>query len=119
VQQYINIPLRTPPGYTPNDVSVGDLDGDGEYEIILHQTGRSIDTPSTGISGIPIFQAYKFDGTFLWQYHLEENIREGAHYTQFMVYDLDGDGIAEFACRQLTGQLMVLGKSLVIQLKMA
>ena len=110
VQQYINIPLRTPPGYTPNDISVGDLDGDGEYEIILHQTGRSIDTPSTGISGIPIFQAYKFDGTFLWQISLGRNIREGAHYTQFMVYDLDGDGIAEFACKTADGTIDGTGK---------
>jgi rhamnogalacturonan endolyase len=109
-QQYINIPLRTPPGYTPNDVSVGDLDGDGEYEIILHQTGRSIDTPSPGISGIPIFQAYKMDGTFLWQISLGRNIREGAHYTQFIVYDLDGDGIAEFACKTADGTIDGAGK---------
>jgi len=109
-QQYINIALRTPPGYTPNDISVGDLDGDGEYEIIVHQTGRSIDTPSPGISGIPIFQAYKMDGTFLWQISLGKNIREGAHYTQFMVYDLDGDGIAEFACKTADGTIDGLGK---------
>ncbi|MDD3321388.1 MAG: rhamnogalacturonan lyase [Paludibacter sp.] len=108
-QQYINIPLRTPLGYTPNDVSVGDLDGDGEYEIIVHQTGRSIDTPSPGISGIPIFQAYKMDGTFLWQINLGKNIREGAHYTQFMVYDLDGDGIAEFACKTADGTIDGIG----------
>ncbi len=110
VQQYINIPLKTPAGYTPNDVSVGDLDGDGEYELVLHQTGRSIDTPSTGISGIPIFQAYKMDGTFLWQISLGRNIREGAHYTQFMVYDLDGDGIAEFACKTADGTTDGMGK---------
>jgi rhamnogalacturonan endolyase len=109
-QQYLNIPLRTPPGYTPNDVSVGDLDGDGEYELIVHQTGRSIDTPSTGISGIPIFQAYKLDGTFLWEISLGRNIREGAHYTQFMVYDLDGDGIAEFACKTADGTIDGKGK---------
>ena len=109
-QQYINIALRTPPGYTPNDISVGDLDGDGEYEIIVHQTGRSIDTPSPGISDIPIFQAYKMDGTFLWQISLGKNIREGAHYTQFMVYDLDGDGIAEFACKTADGTIDGLGK---------
>ena len=109
-QQYLNIPLRTPPGYTPNDVSVGDLDGDGEYELIVHQTGRSIDTPSTGISGIPVFQAYKMDGTFLWQISLGKNIREGAHYTQFMVYDLDGDGIAEFACKTADGTIDGKGK---------
>lgn len=109
-QQYINIALRTPPGYTPNDISVGDLDGDGEYEIIVHQTGRGFDTPSAGISDIPIFQAYKMDGTFLWQISLGKNIREGAHYTQFMVYDLDGDGIAEFACKTADGTIDGLGK---------
>jgi rhamnogalacturonan endolyase len=110
VQQYINIPLRTPAGYTPNDASAGDLDGDGEYELILHQTGRSIDTPSTGISGIPVFQAYKLDGTFLWEISLGRNIREGAHYTQFMVYDLDGDGISEFACKTADGTIDGTGK---------
>jgi rhamnogalacturonan endolyase len=109
-RQYINIPLKTPVGYTPNDVSVGDLDGDGEYEIIVHQTGRSIDTPSPGISGVPIFQAYKTDGTLLWEINLGKNIREGAHYTQFMVYDLDGDGIAEFACKTADGTIDGVGK---------
>jgi rhamnogalacturonan endolyase len=109
---YLNIPLKTPQGYTPNDASVGDLDGDGQYEIVLHQTGRSIDTPSTGISGIPIFQAYKMDGTLLWEISLGKNIREGAHYTQFMVYDLDGDGIAEFACKTADGTID--GKGTVI-----
>jgi rhamnogalacturonan endolyase len=115
VQKYINIPLRTPAGYSPNDVSAGDLDGDGEYELILHQIGRSIDTPSTGISGIPVFQAYKLDGTFLWEISLGRNIREGAHYTQFMVYDLDGDGISEFACKTADGTIdgtgIVIGDS--------
>jgi len=111
-KQYIEVPLKTPEGYTPNDISVGDLDGDGEYELVLHQTGRSIDTPSTGISGIPVFQAYKMDGTFLWEINLGRNIREGAHYTQFMVYDLDGDGISEFACKTADGTID--GKGTVI-----
>ena len=109
-QQYITIPLKTPAGYAPNDASVGDLDGDGEYEVILHQSGRGIDNPSTGISGIPIFQAYKMDGTFLWEITLGRNIREGAHYTQFMVYDLDGDGISEFACKTADGTIDGIGK---------
>ncbi|TCC92436.1 rhamnogalacturonan lyase [Pedobacter frigiditerrae] len=102
-QQYLDIPLRTPVGYSPNDTSVGDLDGDGEYELIVHQTGRGRDTPSNGFTDPPIFQAYKLDGTFLWEINLGKNIREGAHYTQFMVYDLDGDGIAEFACKTADG----------------
>jgi len=110
VQQYISIPLKTIPGYTPNDTSVGDLDGDGEYEIILHQTGVSRDTPSPGLTDPPIFQAYKLDGTLLWEINLGKNIREGAHYTQFIVVDMDGDGIAEFACKTADGTIDGKGK---------
>ncbi|MBC8053422.1 MAG: rhamnogalacturonan lyase [Sphingobacteriaceae bacterium] len=110
VRQYLSIPLKNLPGYTPNDVSVGDLDGDGQYEIILHQTARGIDTPSPGISGIPVFQAYKLDGTLLWQISLGRNIREGAHYTQFIVIDMDGDGISEFACKTADGTIDGKGK---------
>lgn len=110
VQQYLTIPLKTPAGYTPNDASVGDLDGDGEYEIVLHQTGRSRDNASNGITDPPIFQAYKLEGTFLWEINLGKNIREGAHYTQFMVYDLDGDGIAEMVCKTADGTIDGKGK---------
>lgn len=110
IQQYLTIPLKTPPGYTPNDASAADLDGDGQYEIILHQTGRSKDNSQSGITDPPIFQAYKLDGTFLWQINLGRNIREGAHYTQFMVYDLDGDGMAEFACKTADGTIDGKGK---------
>lgn len=110
VNQYLTIPLKTPAGYTPNDASVGDLDGDGEYDIVLHQTGRSRDNSSNGLTDPPIFQAYKVDGTFLWEINLGKNIREGAHYTQFMVYDLDGDGIAEFACKTADGTIDGIGE---------
>lgn len=110
VQQYLNIKLRTPQGYQPNDVSVGDLDGDGDYELIVHMAGRGRDTPSNGVTDPPIFQAYKLDGTFLWEINLGKNIREGAHYTQFMVADLDGDGIAEFACKTADGTTDAKGK---------
>jgi rhamnogalacturonan endolyase len=100
---YLSIPLRTPEGYSANDASVGDLDGDGEYEIIIHLTGRGHDNSQSGVTDPPIFQAYKLDGTFLWQINLGKNIREGAHYTQFMVYDLDGDGKAEIAMKTADG----------------
>ena len=109
VRQYVSIPLRTPERYAPNDCSVGDLDGDGEYELIVHMAGRGIDNPSNGFSDIPIFQAYELDGTFLWEINLGVNIREGAHYTQFMVADLDGDGKAEFACKTGDGTKDALG----------
>ncbi|HEY4148951.1 MAG TPA: rhamnogalacturonan lyase [Chitinophagaceae bacterium] len=107
---YLSIPLQTPPGYTPNDVSVGDLDGDGQYEIILHQTGRARDNSQAGYTDPPIFQAYKLDGTLLWTINLGKNIRDGAHYTQFMVYDLDGDGRAEIAMKTADGSIDGKGK---------
>jgi rhamnogalacturonan endolyase len=106
---YLSLPLQTPQGYTPNDASVGDLDGDGTYEIILHQSGRGRDNSQAGVTDPPIFQAYKLDGTLLWQINLGKNIREGAHYTQFMVYDLDSDGRAEIAMKTADGSIDAKG----------
>ena len=109
-QPYTAIALQTPDGYTPNDASVGDLDGDGEYEIVLHQAGRGRDNAQRGMTDPPILEAYDLDGTFLWRINLGRNIREGAHYTQFMVYDLDGDGRAEVACKTADGTIDGKGK---------
>ncbi|MGH9831426.1 MAG: rhamnogalacturonan lyase [Blastocatellia bacterium] len=109
-RQYLSISLQTPPGYSPNDASVGDLDGDGEYEIVLHQAGRGRDNSQAGMTDEPILEAYKLDGTMLWRINLGKNIREGAHYTQFMVYDLDGDGRAEVACKTADGTVDGKGK---------
>jgi rhamnogalacturonan endolyase len=99
----LSVPLRTPDGYTPNDASVGDLDGDEQYEIVLHQVGRSRDNSQTGTTDPPIIQAYELDGTLLWEINLGINIRAGAHYTPFLVYDLDGNGRAEVAMRTADG----------------
>jgi rhamnogalacturonan endolyase len=107
---YLAIPLKLPPGYSANDGSVGDLDGDGEYEIVLKSEQRPRDTASTGLAGETILQGYKLDGELLWTISLGKNIREGAHYTQFMVYDLDGDGIAEVACKTADGTKDSAGK---------
>ncbi len=109
-QPYIAIPLQTPDGYAPNDASVGDLDGDGEYEIVLHQAGRGRDNASSGTTDPPVLEAYDPDSGFLWRISLGRNIREGAHYTQFMVYDLDGDGRAEVACKTADGTVDGKGK---------
>lgn len=109
-KNYLSLPLQTIPGYTPNDASVGDLDGDGEYEIVLHMTGRSHDNSQAGFTDPPLFQAYKLDGTLMWTINLGKNIREGAHYTQFMVYDLDGDGRAEVAMKTADGSIDAKGK---------
>lgn len=110
VRQYLSVPLQTPEGYTPNDVSPGDLDGDGEYELVVHQVGRGRDNSQPGLTTEPILEAYKLDGTRLWRINLGRNIREGAHYTQFMVYDLDGDGKAEVACKTADGTIDGKGK---------
>jgi rhamnogalacturonan endolyase len=109
-KQYLSVPLKTPPGYTPNDASVGDLDGDGDYEIVLHQVGRGRDNSFPGFTTEPVLQAYRLDGTLLWTIDLGKNIREGAHYTQFIVYDLDGDGRAEIACKTADGTIDGKGK---------
>lgn len=103
---YLNIPLNrpedgtTPSGqsyfYAPNDASIGDVDGDGEYEIILKwDPSNAHDNSHDGYTGPVIFDCYKLDGKHLWRIDLGKNVRAGAHYTQFMVYELDGDGRAE------------------------
>jgi rhamnogalacturonan endolyase len=103
--------LQVPPGdsnssgsYSPNDCSVGDLDGDGQYEIIVKwDPSNSKDNSQSGYTGNVFLDAYKLDGKHLWRIDLGKNIRAGAHYTQFMVYDLDNDGKAEVACKTAPG----------------
>jgi hypothetical protein len=113
-QNFLDIPLQKPEGgttpdgvaytYTANDCSVGDLDGDGEYDIVLKwDPTNSKDNSQSGYTGNVYLDAYKLNGTRLWRIDLGRNIRAGAHYTQFMVYDLDGDGKAEVACKTADG----------------
>lgn len=109
-KRYLSVPLQTPPGYTPNDASVADLDGDGQYEIVLHQAGRGRDNASAGFTDPPVFQAYTLEGKLLWTINLGKNVREGAHYTQFMLYDIDGDGKAELAMKTADGTIDGKGK---------
>lgn len=119
-KNYLQIPLQipsegmTPDGvsytYSANDCSVGDLDGDGQYEIILKwDPSDSKDNSQKGYTGNVYLDAYKMNGTRLWRIDLGKNIRAGAHYTQFMVYDLDGDGKAEIACKTADGSRDGLG----------
>ena len=90
--------------YSPNDCSVGDVDGDGQYEIFVKwDPSNSKDNSQDGITGNVLIDCYKLDGTKLWRIDLGQNIRAGAHYTQFMVYDFDGDGKAEMMCKTAPG----------------
>lgn len=117
---YLSLPLNRPEGgsidgktytYSPNDCSVGDVDGDGEYEIILKwDPSNSHDNSHHGKTGAPIFDCYKLNGKQLWRINLGKNIRAGAHYTQFLVYDFDGDGKAEMICKTAPGSVDGAGK---------
>ncbi len=128
---YFDIPVEAPPGgtfekqwypnpndskkyilqnvpdnytYSPNDASAGDVDGDGVYEIILKwDPSNSRDNSQNGFTGNVYIDCYEYDGTKLWRIDLGRNIRAGAHYTQFQVYDYDGDGKAEVAMRTAPG----------------
>ncbi|MDE5850637.1 MAG: rhamnogalacturonan lyase [Muribaculaceae bacterium] len=111
-QLQLNLPAggKTPSGeeytYTPNDCSVGDVDGDGEYELIVKwYPSNAKDNSQGGYTGNTILDCYEFDGTLLWRVDLGINIRSGAHYTQFMVYDFDGDGKAEMICKTGPGSV--------------
>ncbi len=111
-KNYLSVPLKTPEGYSPNDCSAADLDGDGSYELVVHMIGRGVDNAFSGNSSDAVFQAYKLDGTMLWEINLGRNIRDGAHYTPFIVYDLDGDGKAEMVCKTADGTRDGLGNIL-------
>ena len=90
--------------YSPNDCSVGDVDGDGEYEIFVKwDPSNSKDNSQSDKTDNVFIDCYKLDGTKLWRIDLGVNIRAGAHYTQFMVYDFDGDGLAEMMCKTAPG----------------
>jgi rhamnogalacturonan endolyase len=97
--------------YSPGDASVADLDGDGQYEIVLKwDPSNARDNAQDGFTGNVIIDAYKIDGRQLWRINLGKNIRAGAHYTQFLVYDFDGDGKAEMACKTADGTIDGIGK---------
>ncbi|MER5275036.1 rhamnogalacturonan lyase [Streptomyces sp. NPDC002809] len=120
---YKDVPISPPPGgttpdgvaytYEANDASVGDLDGDGALDFVLKwQPTNAKDNSQSGYTGNTVVDGIKLDGTRLWRVDLGRNIRSGAHYTQFQVYDYDGDGEAEVAMKTADGS--VDGKGTVI-----
>ncbi|WP_412775228.1 rhamnogalacturonan lyase [Streptomyces violaceus] len=111
---YKDVPISPPAGgtapgnsaytYEANDASLGDLDGDGALDIVLKwQPTNAKDNSQSGYTGNTIVDGIKLDGTRLWRVDLGRNIRSGAHYTQFQVYDYDGDGKAEVAMKTADG----------------
>lgn len=116
--QYYDLPLKkpadgvTPAGeaytYSANDMSVGDVDGDGQYEYFVKwDPSNSKDVSQKGYTGNVYIDCYKMDGTLLYRIDLGVNIRAGAHYTQMMVYDFDGDGKAESMFKTAPGTKII------------
>lgn len=116
---YIDIPMQIPEGgvtpageaytYTANDMSVGDVNGDGEYEYIVKwDPTNSHDVSIKGYTGKCYVDCYTLEGQLLWRLDMGINIRSGAHYTQFIVYDFDGDGKAEMAVKTAPGTKMTI-----------
>ena len=90
--------------YSANDVSVGDVDGDGQYEYVVKwDPSNSKDVSQRGYTGPVYLDTYELDGTLLNRLDLGVNIRAGAHYTQFLVYDFDGDGRSETMLKTAPG----------------
>ena len=123
---YLQIPLDkpadgvTPAGdtftYSANDASIGDVDGDGQYEIILKwDPSNAHDNSHDGYTGNVLVDCYRLTGEKLWRIDLGRNIRAGAHYTQFMVFDFDNDGKAEIVMKTADGTVdgkgQVIGKA--------
>ena len=124
---YFDIPLSKPDDETiydpsgnelatysffPADCSTGDVDGDGEYEIIVKWTSHERDVGTPAYSGTVHLAAYKLDGTKLWKNDIElgKNVYSSAHTLQFLVYDFDGDGKSEVICQTSLGSKDGQGK---------
>ena len=97
-----------------NDASVGDLDGDGNYEIVLKwDPTDSKDSAGADFTGNAYIDAYKIDPNndgYMWRIDLGKNVTSGAHYTQFLVYDFDGDGKSEVAMKTAPGTVDGTGR---------
>lgn len=119
-QPYLKLKVTPPPSgetaqgpytYTANDCSTGDVDGDGQLELIVKwDPSNAKDNAHRGQTGNVYLSCYKLDmenpqndPRCLWTIDLGKNIRAGAHYTQFMVADFDGDGSAELMCKTAPG----------------
>lgn len=101
---YIELPLRDLKSmgkekYFPNDCTAADLDGDGQYEIIVKRLRKDWSEANTDYT---YFEAYKLDGTFLWAIDVGPNITMDVEIN-IAAFDFDGDGKAEVFLRTSDG----------------
>ena len=121
---YLTIPLKSTEDvcsqtkyikYQTNDCSVGDLDGDGEMEVVVKRLlsvyngngecisdGTGAGDSDTRARHTIIWDAYKLDGTLLWRVKSGPNIILG-NSSAVTLGDLDGDGCAEFVLKTSEG----------------
>jgi rhamnogalacturonan endolyase len=104
-ENFLRVPLQSPGAiYNAHDTSLGDLDGDGQHELVmLWQPNNAQDNSNGGDTDDVFIDALRLDGTRLWRINLGPNIRAGEHYTQFVVIDADGDGRAELGVKTAPG----------------
>ncbi len=118
---YFDVPLNVPRGltmpdgstctYSPNDCCVGDVDGDGQYEIFLKwDPSNSKDNSQSGYTGNVYIDCYTLTGKQLWRIDMGINVRAGQHYTQMCVADFDCDGKAELITKTCDGTVDGTGK---------
>lgn len=114
-ENYLNIKVQKPEPqpdikgnlaeYSLNDAGVADVDGDGRYEIIVKwYPSNGFDSGvNNRLSSPTIFDVYRMDGTPLWRLNMGLEMPSGAHFNQFMFYDLDEDGKAELFIKTSDG----------------
>ncbi len=106
--------------YYAHEASVADVDGDGEYEILVKwDPTNTHDNSNSGFTGNVYYDCYRMNyatgnedlsGQKLWRIDLGKNIRAGSHYNQPMFFDFNGDGKAELICKTGPGSKDGLGR---------
>ena len=109
---FIEIPMRDikslgKTGYLLNDATAADLDGDGQYEIIIKRLHKDWSIENTDYT---YFEAYKLDGTFMWAIDVGPNITMDVEIN-IAAFDFDGDGKAEVFMRSSDGTIFGLDKN--------
>lgn len=104
-RQYKSIKLkyRNPSLYRINDCTTADLDGDGEYELIVKRVNT--DWSVANDSAFGVFEAYKLDGTFMWEINVGPNMVTDVEQN-IAAFDFDGDNKAEVYLRTTEGTVL-------------